>query len=335
MRKTLLALVGLGAVLAAARMLSHEPRTAGSLRDQRGLMGTVWQIEVVHDGRVEAARMAIDQTYKELNRIETVMSEWRPDSPISAVNNAAGKSLVEVPAELRAMLERSIAFSKASDGLFDVTWRGMRHIWRFDDGFRIPNRADVDKARALVNYRDILIQGNRVGLARLGMSIGLGGIAKGYAIDRAAASLAAAGFANFMIDGGGDVLVKGMKAGRPWRLGIQDPRQPRGTLLGSVAMTDGVLVTSGDYERFRMAGGKRYHHIIDPRTGWPGDRCQSVTVIAPNAEQAVVLAKVVFLLGPEKGLALSESQGVPAMVIDVQGKRRWNKQFEPRFVPTE
>ncbi len=330
MKRVLLGVCSAAALAVAMRTLPVDSREA-SLRIQRSLMGTIWRVEIVHRDQAGAAEKAAGQAFEELARIDALMSEWKPESPVSAINEAAGKSLVEVPAELRALLERSVDFSRRSDGAFDVTWRGMRHIWRFDDGFRVPTLDEVERARALVGFRDLRIAGNRVGLARAGMSIGLGGIAKGYAIDRAAAVIRAAGFQDFLVDGGGDVLVSGQKGGRPWRIGIQNPRAARGTILGSLSLDGGVLVTSGDYERYRMAGGVRYHHIIDLKTGWPASKCQSVSVIAPAAEQAVVLAKVIFIQGAEAGLALAKAENLEAMVIDAAGRAHFTSGFQQRF----
>ncbi|MFN7934161.1 MAG: FAD:protein FMN transferase [Bryobacteraceae bacterium] len=328
-RKTLIGLA-LVAGLAALRFLPagkapEEPEH--SLKVQRPLMGTVWGMEVMHRGPAEAAQRAIDGAFAELERIDRLMSEWKPDSPISQVNQAAGKQPVEVPEELRALLERSVRFSELSHGAFDVTWRGMGRIWHFDDSFTVPTKAEVEKARRNVDYRAMRIEGNRIFLPRPEMSIGLGGIAKGYAVDRAAAVLEKAGFHDYLVDGGGDIRVSGKKHGQPWSLGIQHPREPRGTLIGRVRLTSGVLVSSGDYERFRMVDGVRYHHIIDVRTGYPAMACQSVSVIAAEAEKAVVMGKVVFILGPEEGLRIAKAEGVEVLAIDAAGKRHATEGF--------
>lgn len=328
-RKTLIGLA-LVAGLAALRFLpagkAPEAREH-SLKVQRPLMGTVWGMEVMHRGSAEAAQKAVDAAFAELERIDRLMSEWKPDSPISQVNQAAGKQPVEVPEELRAMLERSVRYSELSHGAFDVTWRGMGRIWHFDDSFTVPSKAEVEKARRNVDYRALRIEGNRVFLPRPEMSIGLGGIAKGYAVDRAAAVLEKAGFHDYLVDGGGDIRVSGRKQGQPWSLGIRHPREPRGTLLGRVRLTSGVLVSSGDYERFRMVDGVRYHHIIDVRTGYPAMACQGVSVIAAEAEKAVVMGKVVFILGPEEGLRIAKAEGVEVLAIDAAGKRHATEGF--------
>lgn len=318
-RRTVLSLAIAG-TLFALRYVPWE-RPATTIRLSRPLMGTMWTIEVCDGGRTTEARVAINAAYEELNRIDALMSEWKPESPISQVNAAAGLHPVEVPAELREMIERSIRYSRLTGGAFDITWRGMGRIWKFDDPFTPPTPATVAAARQNVNYKAIQIDGNRVFLPRRTMSIGLGGIAKGYAVDRAYDVLRHAGFANVMVDGGGDVRVAGTRDGVPWRLGIQHPRRERGTLLGTVAPREQAVVTSGDYERFRIVNGVRYHHIIDVRTGWPANAASSVTVLTPTTEQGVVLAKAIFILGPEKGLALARSQGLEALLIEPAGDR--------------
>jgi len=313
--------------LIALRFFTAHAAGSGFVKIQRTLMGTLWGIEVADHGRPQQARQAIDKAYAELTRIENLMSEWKPDSPISQVDAAAGKHPVEVPAELREILDRSIRYSRITQGTFDVTWRGMGNIWHFDDSFVVPSAAAVTKARKNVDYTAIRIQGNSVYLPE-GVNIGLGGIAKGYAVDRAARVLAEAGFTDSLVDGGGDVLASGTRDGQPWRLGIQHPRGEHGDILGIAAVSGMALVTSGDYERFRIVHGVRYHHIIDPRTGWPASASISVSVLSKTAEQGVVLAKGIFILGPEKGLALAKAQGVEAMIVDPSEKQYFTDGFK-------
>jgi FAD:protein FMN transferase len=334
-RRTVLSLVLLG-VLVLVRFASVASRLdqSGVLQVQRPLMGTIWKIEVIDRGRPDAARHAVDQAFAELQRIDALMSEWKPESPLSQINSAAGKNAVEVPEELRAILQRSVRYGEQSQGTFDITWHGMAHLWHFDDAFMPPTQAAVEAARPNVNFRAIQIDGNRVFLPKAGMSIGLGGIAKGYAVDRAAQVLARAGFRDSLVDGGGDILVSGKKNGDPWTLGIQDPRKERGTMLGLVRASNLAVVTSGDYERFRIVKGIRYHHIIDPRTGWPASASSSVTVIAESAERAVVLAKPIFILGPGKGLEFARSQGIEALIIGPEGRRYLTPGFT-RMLETE
>jgi len=317
--RTILSLSFVGLLL--AWRLSTPNNTV--VKTQRTLMGTLWTIQVIDQGHPESARQATDAAYAELARIDRLMSEWKPASPISQVNAAAGKTAVTVPAELRELLERSVRYSRATERTFDITWRGMGAIWRFDDKFRVPSSKEVESARRRIDSEKIQILGDQIFLPA-GMNIGLGGIAKGYAIDRAMQVLLQKGFTDALVDGGGDVLVHGT-----WRLGIQHPRKERGQLLSSISLRDGSLVTSGDYERFRIVDGVRYHHIIDPRTGWPANASMSVTVLAPSAELGVVLAKGIFILGGEKGLELAKTWHVEALLIDAQGHRHQTRGFPP------
>jgi thiamine biosynthesis lipoprotein len=292
-----------------------------TVRVSRPMMGTLWTIDVVTHGRRAEARDAVDAAFRELERIEALMSEWRPETPISQVNAAAGKQPVAVPEELRAIIRRAIAYGEKTEGAFDLTWRGMGNIWRFDDAFRVPDKERVEQARKNVDYRAVRLEGDTVFLERAGMAMGLGGLAKGYSVDRAARILKEKGFPDSLVAGAGDILASGTKGGEPWRLGVQDPRQERGTLLGTLPMSGRAISTSGDYERFRMVDGVRYHHIIDPRTGWPARECISVTVVAPTTEQTDALSTSIFILGPAKGLALAKAEGVDVLIIDAQGKR--------------
>ncbi len=286
------------------------------------MMGTLWSMQIVaDDDSKEKAEAALDAAFGELDRIERLMSEWRPDSPISAVNQAAGSGVpVEVPQELADMIRRGIHWGEVSHGAFDITWRSMGNIWHFDEDFVPPTPEEVAEARARVDYRKIKIDGNRVSLPK-DVAIGLGGIAKGYSINRAGTVIRDAGFDEFLVNGGGDVLTSGEKGTRPWKIGIRDPRGAQDELIARIQISDGAVVTSGDYERFRIVNGVRYHHIIDPRTGYPADKCQSVTVVAPDAETADVLATTVFVLGPDAGLRLvSTLQNVQAFVVGSNGR---------------
>jgi len=325
--RTILSLTCVAALI-ALRLVSGSTnvRPSGSVKIQRTLMGTLWSIEAIDRGHPEEARHAIDSAYAELARIDNLMSEWKPESPVSQVNAAAGLRAVRVPAELREILQRSIRYSEITEGTFDVTWRGMGNFWHFDDTFVVPTQAAVATARKNIDYRAIRIEGDSVFLPA-GKNIGLGGIAKGYAIDRAARVLVHAGFPDSLVDGGGDVLASGTRNGQPWRLGIQAPRREHGEILGVASVSGMALVTSGDYERFRIVNGIRYHHIIDPRTGWPATASISVSVLARTAEEGVVLAKGIFILGPEKGLDLARSAGVEAMAIDPQERQYFTNGF--------
>lgn len=323
--------VALATALLAWRLATRSAPEPVVVRVERPLMGTLWTFEVAVTAGGAGSSRAIAAAIAEVERIEALMSEWRADSPLSALNRSAGGEAVETPAELRAILERGKAYGEKSAGAFDITWRGLGRIWRFDEAFRVPAPAEVAAARRRVDYRQVAIEGNRVRLRWPGMAIGLGGIAKGYAVDRAGEVLKAAGFPNHLVAGAGDIRAVGTKHGEPWRVGVQDPRRERGVVLGRVLLTDGAISTSGDYERFRIVDGVRYHHLIDPRTGYPAAKSRAVTVLAGSAEQADALATAIFVLGPEDGLALARREGVDALVIDPAGRWQQTEGFRRRF----
>lgn len=298
---------------------------------QRTLMGTEWSIQIVLGGNVSRIRAesAVDEAFAELHRVESVMSEWLPESPLSQINASAGIGPVEVPVELREIIRRGIEWGRLSNGAFDITWLGLGSLWHFDESFVPPEPSAISRALANVDYRKVRIQNGSVFLEKAGMAIGLGGIAKGYGIDRAGTVLGEAGIGSFLINGGGDILTSGNRGGRPWRIGIRDPRGGPTDLVARLNVGGRAVVTSGDYERFKIVDGIRYHHIIDPRTGAPARKCRSVTVVAPRAETADVLATAVFVLGPAEGLRLAASQPeTETFVIDSEGKFWMTSRFK-------
>ncbi len=304
------------------RKNAYDSFSPGTVEVTRSLMGTSWTIKIPldRDLKREAAQAVVDSAFTELGRIEDLMSEWQPGTPVSLINRSAGLRPEEVPEELVGIIKRGVAYGWLTSGAFDITWRGMGPLWTFGDDFRVPEENEIREAVERVDFRKIVINGNSVFLPEAEMAIGLGGIAKGYAIDRAGLKIRQAGISNFLVDGGGDILAVGMVNGRPWLVGIRDPRGDRSDLIKKLSVSGGAVVTSGDYERFNIVDGRRYHHIIDPRTGFPADKCRSVTVFAPEAERADVLATAVFVLGPEEGLKLIKQAGdAETLIVDSSG----------------
>jgi thiamine biosynthesis lipoprotein len=256
------------------------------------------------------ALSAFDAVFAEFDRLEDLMSVWRPASDIIRLNKAAGIRPVSVSPEVRDVLRIAHDISQMTDGTFDVTFGVLTDVWKFDhdQDNRIPTAAEIRTRLPLVNYRDVEVD-ERTGTAfvrRKGMRVHLGGIGKGYAVDRAVHILRGRGFHDFMIQAGGDVYVAGHHGDRPWRLGIRDPRGPSARIFAALDLADGTFSTSGDYERFFMKDGRRYHHILDLSIGEPARLSRSVTLIADQAVLADALAKGVFILGPKTGMALIE-----------------------------
>ncbi len=287
-------------------------------RFQAQLMGTPWALAIVGDRAT--AETAAKAAFAEVARVEGVMSEWRATSEVSRLN-AAGGAPVALSPELFDLLQRARELGDRSGGAFDVTWAALRGVWDFDAG-RLPASDAVAAARARIDYRKLSLDAaTRTATLPAGMAVGLGGIAKGYGIDRAAAVLRERGFTAFLVDGGGDLYVAGEKApGQPWTVGVQHPRR-RDELMVALPVRDAAVVTSGDYERFFEVEGRRYHHIIDPRTGEPAERSVAVTVRAADATFADALATALFVMGPEEGVALAETlPGVDAAVLGADGR---------------
>jgi thiamine biosynthesis lipoprotein len=262
---------------------------------------------------------AFAAVFAEFDRLEALMSVWKEGSDVQRLNAAAGDHPVPVSGDTIAVLREARQISEWTGGKFDVTFGALSDLWRFDhdQDNRVPDMNEVRRRLPLIDYRALRIDDppGTAFLTRAGMRAHLGGIGKGFAVDSAAAILRARGFHDFMIQAGGDMYIAGKKDGRPWRLGIQDPRGPGGSTFAAIDLSDTTFSTSGDYERFFIKDGIRYHHIIDPTTGEPARGCRSSTVLADRAVVADGLSKVPFWLGAKEGLALYERLHVDAVIV--------------------
>jgi thiamine biosynthesis lipoprotein len=283
-------------------------------------MGTAVEI-TVSQVEPKTAEEAMEAAFQEVERINRLMSHYRPDSEVSQINRHAGQKEVRVSPETLGVIERALYFSRVSDGSFDITIGPVFRLWNFREG-KIPGEGIVKENLERVDYRKIKIDRARstVFLERARMELDLGAIAKGYAVDRACAVLKKSGIGNFLVNAGGDLKVGGEKEkGLPWTIGIQHPRLPS-EFIAKLNPKDAGVATSGDYEKFFVIDGERYHHLLIPSTGMPARACQSVTILAPSAMDADALATTVFVLGPKKGFALIEKMpGVHAIIVDRRG----------------
>ncbi len=272
-----------------------------------------------------AERVALaDRVAEIFSGVEASANEWREGTPLSQVNAAAGGEAVAVPADVRALLARGLQLGQQTDGAFDVTWAALWGLWDFRAEHPVvPEATEIARRAALVDYHQVELDdaAGTVRLAQPGMKLGLGGIAKGWALDKAVAELRAAGLSSFHVVIGGQVYAAGLKGERPWHVGIRDPRGPRDDVFAALSVTDRSVSTSGDYERYFEVDGKRYHHILDPRTGWPATGLRSATVIADDATTADGLSTALMVLGKERALALVASMpGVDAVLVDDHGQ---------------
>ncbi len=269
-----------------------------------------------------ATRDAITRSLAEMRRLEAILSEWRSDSDIGRVNAKPGE-WVNVGPEALAVIQKGLWAGKVSGGVFDITFQAMSGLWKFgsaqEQNPKPPSPAAVAAAKKHVDYRKVEVSEaeHQVRLGK-GQQMGLGGIAKGYIVDRAAHVLREAGLDAFLVQAGGDLYGAGHKPdGSHWVSGIQDPRAPQGHYFATIELEDHAFSTAGDYARAYVVGGRRYHHIIDPRTGYPATASRSVTVWAPDAFVADAVDDAVFILGPEKGLELTASlDGVGVVIVD-------------------
>jgi len=294
----LLALVAATAVAAPAKLTYTDKA-----------MGTYVTVWFWTDKEALAAKTA-EAAFKEMKRLDAIMTTWTETSEVSKVNAAAGGKPVKVGAETFAVIERALDISKKSGGIFDISVGAFKGLWKFDEDMdrSLPKDEDVKARLALVGYKDIVINKTKrtVLLKRKGMLINLGGIAKGYAVDKVAKLIKKAGFKDFMVQAGGDMYVAGKKGTDPWVVGIRDPRGAQDEMFALMPIENHSFSTSGDYERGFVDNGVRYHHILDPRTGHPARTSRSVTIRAKDAFMADAWSKVMFIAGWQEGLKIIE-----------------------------
>lgn len=322
---TLAAVLALAAFAVACGGPSGPPR----IEDGRDRMGTYVRIVALHPDR-EAARAAIDAAYDEIDRLEALLSEWRPDSDISRVNDAAGGAAVAVGPELIDVLSRARDLVEATGGAFDPTFAACGRLYSMT-GRVVPDDDAVARCRAFVGFDRVEIDegAGTVLLPDEGMRLGIAAIAKGWILDRAAEVLAGRGIERFSVDGGGDIVLRGDGPRGDWRIGIAHPRAS-GTLYGTVPARDVAVVTSGDYLQGFDAEGGRVHHILDPRTGRPTAGAIAATVIAPDAATADALATGLMVLGARAGRDRAEAlPEVEAMLIGPDLERFATSGFPP------
>lgn len=291
------------------------------------LMGTVVEITAYGENRrqLEAGMAA---AFAEMARLEALLGP-AAGSDIERLGQTTGE--LEVAPETAEVLALGLQVQEISAGAFDLGLGRLKALWEAERP-GVPSAAQIETALAGSGAGSLQLEGRRVVRTDPQLQVDLGGIAKGYAIDRAVEILRRAGAAGASVNAGGDIRLLGDRQGAPWRIGIQHPRHPD-RVLGVLPLIDTAVVTSGDYERFFEFEGVRYHHLFDPHTGAPGRQCQSVTVLAPNAVLADALATAAFILGPTRGLALLEQQPeVEGMIIDAAGNPHFTPALQGKIV---
>lgn len=297
-------------------------KAAGRLIEEtRPMLGTFVRIQVpvVAGQDEETIRAAIDKAFSEIGRIESVFSIFKDDSVVSRINRykKAGEP-IQTTEEVLGLIERSVACSKDMEGAFDITVKPLVDLWQeAAKKKRLPSREDVSLALEKVGSQYITLDrvNQTITFQKVGMALDLSGVAKGYAIDRTVRILKECGVANALIGSGGDMYCLGMKGeNEPWRVGIQHPRDKK-KVFAALQLKDRAINTAGDYEKFFILHGRRYPHIIDPRTGRPIDNgVASATVVADDMESADMFATALCVLG-SRGLEIADAKGLDALVI--------------------
>ena len=292
-------------------------------------MGTAIRVELWSE-QAERAEDALAAVMAQMHGVDHAMSPHKPESELSRINRDAARGAVAVGAELFSLLQRAQEFSRRTDGAFDITFASAGHLYDYRERIR-PKAQDLERARSVIGYEGLLLDAatQSVRFARPGMRIDLGGFAKGYAVDRGVAILRARGVRHAIVTAGGDSHIVGDRRGRPWTIGVRDPRRP-GELAAVLPLADVAVSTSGDYERYFDEDGVRYHHVLDPRTGASARGAYSVTIVAPDGLTSEALSKAVFVLGADRGLRLVESfADVDAVIVDAQGILHYSNGLRP------
>jgi thiamine biosynthesis lipoprotein len=302
----------LGSLAVAACAGDASPGSGSShaiVERARVSMGSEVRLSAWTDDEDRALK-AFERVFDEFDRLDRLLSVWQPHSDVLHLNAAAGRAPLKVQVETLEVLQVAQRVSGWTGGKFDVTFGALSGLWKFDhdQDNRIPGESEIRARLPLVGYEGLVLDAG-AGTAFLrqpGMRVHLGGIGKGYAVDRAAAILRAGRVNDFLIQAGGDMYAAGRRGDRAWRAGIRDPRGPADRVFAAMNLRDETFSTSGDYERFFMRDGRRYHHILDPDEGQPARLCRSVTIVAKQAVLADALSTGVFVAGPQAGMTLIE-----------------------------
>lgn len=298
-------------------------------KDEQAIMGTRIAVEFWADKTI-AAQDCGDAVMSEMRRIDALMSPYREDSELSLVNREADSQAVTVSRELFSLIQQAQHISKLSNGAFDITYASVGHLYDYRKSVK-PSDRKMQQIIRNIDYHLIKLDSENLNVRfdRSGVRIDLGGIAKGYAVDNGIRILEKCGVKTGIVTAGGDSRIIGDRRGYPWMIGVRNPRDKDGFSV-VLPLSDTAVSTSGDYERYFIEDGQRYHHIINPSTGESVSSVMSVTVIGPDALTTDALSTTVFVLGPVEGLALIESlEGLDAVIIDPEGRLQYSSGLMP------
>ena len=297
--------------------------------DKRAIMGTAVSVELWADDDA-SANAAIEAVMQEMVHIDQSMSPYIETSELALINREAVQHPVKISAEMFYLLKTALHYSQLSDGAFDISFASVGYMYDYRNHIE-PDEKQIKKQLSAIDYRSIKLDAHNstVHFLKPGMRIDLGGIAKGYAVDKGAEILLARGIQHAIVTAGGDSRIIGDRRGRPWMVGVKDPRIGNKEAV-VLPLENTALSTSGDYERYFMDGDRRVHHILNPRTGKSATGIRSVSVLAPHGIDTDALTKPLFILGVERGMRIIDRiPGVDAIVIDDKGQLFYSKNLAP------
>jgi thiamine biosynthesis lipoprotein len=324
-----------GLLLGLLLVVAPAPARAEWRDRTDAIMGTRIYVEVWSDEAVKGDA-AIDAVMADMRRIDELMSHYKPESQLSQINARAAQEPVQVDAELFDLIKLSTHYSVITEGAFDITYASVGHLYDYPHHVK-PTEAQIKAALPGVNWRNMLLDPvhHTVRFEHAGMRIDLGGIGKGYAVDRGIAILQARGFQHALVTAGGDSRIIGDRMGRPWVIGIRNP-DDKDQVVTRIPIVNSAMSTSGDYERYFDEGGIRYHHIIDPRTGHSASKVRSATILGPTATETDGMSKTAFVLGPEKALEIiNRMPQYDAIFVTPEGKVLYSNGLTPPPPPKE
>jgi thiamine biosynthesis lipoprotein len=298
-------------------------------QQQQAVMGTLINVELWHS-EPKTAQDCIDSVFAEMHRIDRLMSPYKASSELSLINREAARHPVKISDELFSLIEKSLQLSELSGGAFDITYASVGIMYDYRQQ-KHPSDKEIQAQLEAINYRHIILNPlqRTIAFGRPGVKIDLGGIAKGYAVDNSIEKVMGCGVTHALVSAGGDSRILGDKGGRPRMMGIQHPRK-RDELALMLPLSDTAISTSGDYERYFIEDGQRYHHIISPRSGKSASAAISATVLGPDTCTTDALSTTLFVMGPTAGLNLIETMPeFDAIIIDAGGLVHYSSGLQP------
>jgi thiamine biosynthesis lipoprotein len=310
-------------------MVFMESTSAGWLHEDADIMGTRISVELFHADS-DTARQGVETVLQEMRRIDAGMSPYIETSELARLNVSAQRRPFKTSKELFSLVQRSLDFSELTGGAFDITFASVGFLYDYRNKIR-PGETQRERAADLINYRKLALDrhSGTIAFSGHGVRIDLGGIAKGYAVDRCISLLQKLGISQALVTAGGDSRMIGDRWGRPWSIGVRNPRD-EDKLAAVIPLRDVAVSTSGDYQRFFEENGIRYHHIINPGSGDSARELQSVTIIGPDATTTDALSTSVFVMGRESGLALINGMpDIDAILVDQKGHLHYSDDLQP------